>query len=116
MEHRYSIRKALVLDIELNHMRFGRVRCRTRNVGMGGMFVDTGSFWLPSDSIVKVALKLLDGNVLRQFFIEALVVHNHEGGAGLMFNDVDAGFHEALHDMLFGNFRQPPDRMAVSGL
>jgi hypothetical protein len=33
-----------------------------------------------------------------------------------MFNDVDAAFHEALHDLLFGNFRQPPDRAAVSGL
>jgi len=60
MEHRYSIRKALVLDIELNHLRLGRVRCRTRDVGMGGMLVDTGSFWLPVNSIVKVALRLLD--------------------------------------------------------
>jgi len=116
MEHRYSIRKALVLDIELNHLLLGRVRCRTRDVGMGGLLVDTGSFWLPVNSIVKVALRLLDANVMRQFFVEALVVHNHDGGVGLMFNDVDAAFHEALHDLLFGNFRQPLDRVAVSGL
>ena len=116
MEHRYSIRKALALDIELNHLRLGRVQCRTRDVGMGGMFVDMGSSWLPANSIVKVALKLLDANVMRRFFIEALVVHHHDGGVGLMFNDVDAVFHEALHDLLFGGSRQPVDRLAVSGL
>jgi len=116
MEHRYSIRKALVLDIELNHLRLGRVRCKTRDIGMGGTFVDTGSFWLPAGSIVKVALKLLDANVMRRFSIEALVVHNHDGGVGLMFNDVDVVFHEALHDLLFGSLRQSVDRLAVSGL
>ncbi len=116
MEHRYSIRKALILDIELNHLRLGRVRCKTRDLGMGGMFVDMGSSWLPANSIVEVALKLLDANVMRRFFIEALVVHNHDGGVGLMFNDVDAAFHEALHDLLFGSLRQPFDRLAVSGL
>lgn len=115
MEHRYSIRKALVLDIELNHLRLGRVRCRTRDAGMGGLFVDMGSFWLPVNSIVRVAMELPDANVMRQFLIEALVVHNHDGGAGLMFNDVDAAFHEALRHLLFGN-SQPLDRVAVSGL
>ena len=117
MEHRYSIRKALVLDIELNHLRLGSIQCKTRDVGMGGMFVEMGSSWLPANAIVKVALKLLDANnVMRRFLIEALVVHNQNGGVGLMFNDVDAAFHQTLHDLLFGKFRQLVDRQAVSGL
>lgn len=99
MEHRCSIRKSLTLDVVINYRGLGLVRGRTRDIGMGGLFVDTGCVQLPANAMVDVAV-MLDG-ASRPLRIGAIVVHTRDSGAGLLFDELDPDCHDTLHQMIY---------------
>lgn len=88
MEHRYTERKPMVLDVVVICPRLGLVRGKTVNVGMGGMFVETGCVLMPLHSPVTVSFQPDPKQPERNHEAKGMVVHQKGQGFGLMFNDL----------------------------
>lgn len=101
MEHRCSVRKSLILDVVLNCRSLGLVGGRTRDIGMGGMFVDIGRIQLPMNALVESCILLESDGQTKPFRTEAMVVHTSRSGVGLMFSDLSPAFHQRLHELVF---------------
>ncbi|HEC16925.1 MAG TPA: PilZ domain-containing protein [Sedimenticola sp.] len=100
MEHRCAIRKPIALDVVISYQALGLVQGRTINIGVGGMFVETGCVELPVNALVKTSFFLEDDGLQRPCNTSAMVVHSQDSGAGLMFNDLDDELHEVLHRLV----------------
>ncbi|VAX10866.1 hypothetical protein MNBD_GAMMA26-785 [hydrothermal vent metagenome] len=100
MEHRCVVRKPIALDVVINYRALGLVQGRTSNLGIGGMFVDTGCIELPVNALVETVFLLDDNGRQIPCKTEAMVMHSDSGGAGLMFNDLDHALHASLHRVL----------------
>ena len=109
MEHRCSVRKSLILEVVLNCRSLGLVRGRTRDIGMGGMFVDIGRIQLPMNALVESCILLETDGQTKPFRTEAMVVHTGRSGVGLMFSDLSPAFHRRLRELIFsgGTFTSP---------
>jgi hypothetical protein len=101
MEHRCAVRKPLELDVVLSYRALGFVQGRTRDVSMGGAFVETGCIQLPVNAVVQASFILSQNNAsVRSCSTEAMVVHGRENGSGLMFNDLDDEFSGMLKQLM----------------
>lgn len=101
MEHRCAVRKPLELDVVLSYRALGFVQGRTRDVSMGGAFVETGCIQLPVNAVVQASFILYPDNAsTRSCSTEAMVVHGNENGSGLMFNDLDDEFSGMLKQLM----------------
>lgn len=111
MEHRCSIRKPLALDVVINYRGLGLVRGRTQDIGMGGVFVDTGCVQLPVNAMVEVAV-ILDG-ARRPLRVGAMVVHTRDSGVGLLFDELDSDGHHSLHQLVYPSRGKPAAKAPV---
>lgn len=100
MEHRCVIRKPIALDVVISYEALGLVQGRTTNIGVGGMFVETGCIELPVNALVKTSFFLEDNGLHRPCNTNAMVMHSRDVGAGLMFNDLDEELHDILHRLI----------------
>lgn len=85
MEHRYSVRLPVTINVLLYHNNIPVVHCKTRNIGADGMFVQTGSLKYGTNTMLKVEFKPDEGKDNHSHIIPALVVHHANDGMGLMF-------------------------------
>ncbi len=85
MEHRCAQRQVLELHVLLSGPRLVPQPAKTRNISVGGLFVETAQGALPTGTVVTVAVPLGNAGARRHLGLEALVVHSSTAGAGLMF-------------------------------
>ncbi|MCF6355798.1 MAG: PilZ domain-containing protein [Candidatus Polarisedimenticolaceae bacterium] len=100
MEHRYALRKPVTLDVVVTYQALGLVHGRTMNVGLGGMYIETGRVELPVNALIKTAFFLNENGMHKPCSADAMVVHSCSCGSGLMFNDLDDELHAALQRLL----------------
>jgi hypothetical protein len=100
MEHRYALRKPVTLDVVVTYQALGLVQGRTMNIGLGGMFIETGCVELPVNALVKASFYLRENGQDKPCSIDAMVMHSAPGRAGVMFNDLDDELHADLHRLL----------------
>ncbi len=100
MEHRYAPRKPVALDVVITYQALGLVHGRTMNIGLGGMYIETGRVELPVNALIKTAFFLDEDGLRKPCSADAMVVHSCTYGAGLMFNDLDDELHVALRRLL----------------
>ncbi|MEJ2644556.1 MAG: PilZ domain-containing protein [Gammaproteobacteria bacterium] len=100
MEHRWSARKPIAMDVELFYAPIGSVLGKTRDVSMEGMFVNTGGVFLPTHAKVEVSFRTAHRRGNRQHRVAGYVVHGNGDGVGLMLRHVDYHDFHALRDML----------------
>ncbi len=100
MEHRYALRKPVALDVVVTYRALGLVHGQTLNIGLGGMYIETGCVELPVNALIKTAFFLKEDGVHMPCSADAMVMHSNSGGAGLMFNDLDDELHTALQRLL----------------
>jgi hypothetical protein len=102
MEHRWNIRKPHQCSVIVDCPRIGLAATQLRNIGTGGMFVDTGKVDLPLNAMINVAFTLGRDHNREEFCMPALVVRRTDSGAGIMFLeselDVLRTLRGALHD------------------
>ncbi len=99
MERRWSLRKPVVLDAVLHHQPLGSVRCRTANISLGGVYLDTGRILLPIDAAVALDFIVpAAGNDRRLHHILAKVIRVTDEGVGLMFREFSARISRFLQD------------------
>ena len=85
MEHRRGMRKPLVADVVIQNNEQKPIFGQTRNISLGGMFVDTKHTKLPVNAFVKVTVFQVVNKQRESFCTPAFVIHNEKSGAGLMF-------------------------------
>ncbi len=88
MEHRCNVRRPVSLDAVVESRALGRIPCRVRNIGLGGVFVETPRLKPAVNSIVELSFVApLDGTSQCCRML-AIVVHHTERGVGLMFEEL----------------------------
>ncbi len=100
MEHRWSERKPLNLEVTLNYPPIGLIDGKTRDVSLEGMFVDTGGVPLPQHAEVEVNFCTRTHGQVREHCVPAYVVHGRHGGIGLMLRHVAYQDFHALRSAL----------------
>ena len=100
IEHRWSPRKPINLEVSLFYPPLGSITGKTRNISLEGMYVEMDGTDIPQQARLEVAFITRHGERERLHRLPAYVVHSHERGVGLMLQHV--GYHEfdALRYML----------------
>lgn len=103
IDHRYSLRRTVNSEVVLKYRALGLVHGRVKDLGVGGMFVDLGRVQLPLNAVVEVSLfcKNIQKGHHQTYSAEAMVVHQSDGGIGLMFLDLDPQCQIFLHDLVY---------------
>ena len=100
MEFRSNERKPLALHVVISYPGLGLVCGRTRDVSLGGMFVETGQVILPRNQQVGLCFHLSVSGDDLLCVADARVVHNGLHGVGLGFRHMEKRSHEALREVL----------------
>jgi PilZ domain-containing protein len=101
MEHRRSSRKPLRERIGLDTSRSGAaLSAYTRDVSLGGMFVETRSLVLPPNTSVTVSFDLGNSGEVHTFHLNATVVRRAPEGLGLMFLQMEPDVIRTLSNAL----------------
>src|SRR5688572_5820020 len=100
MELRRSSRKSLRQEIGLDSSRASPTSAYTRDLSLGGVFVETGALVLPPNTPVSVSFSLRRDGEEHTFHLSATVVRRETGGMGLMFLHMDPDVIRALSDAL----------------
>lgn len=103
MEHRCSIRIPIKFDALVNCRRAGTVRATIRDVGLGGMFVETGSTALRPNTPVDVTMSVPENGADSLYRLRAWVVWAGRSGGGLMFRSFDDATSVVLRRLVFGS-------------
>lgn len=103
MEHRCSIRIASEFDAVVNCRCVGVVHATIRDIGLGGMFVETGSIALRLNTPVDVTVKVPEKGAYRQYRLPAWVVWSGPSGAGLMLRSFDRAAYVVLRKLVLAD-------------
>ena len=117
MEHRCSIRISTELNAVVNCRRVGVVHTRIRDVGLGGMFVETGSVALHVNTPVDVTVRVPQNGADRLYRLRAWVVWSRQSGAGLTLRSFDDASDVALRKLVLRERRVAnPGSACTSGI
>jgi hypothetical protein len=100
VEHRWSSRKDIYLDVNLYYAPIGMINGKTRNVSLEGMFVDLKGVRIPPQARLEVAFTADSRGGAIEHRLPAYVVHSRDGGVGLMLQHVGYREFDALRYML----------------
>lgn len=99
MERRWTTRTRMGLNVDVAFEGGALTGCRTRDIGLGGVFVDSGD-QLPLGQFVEITFKVPDGSAIEDAKIRAKVVRTVSEGMGFMFRDFDATAFRALQRVM----------------
>lgn len=99
-ETRWSSRKPVNLDIDLHFQGHEYTGCRTRDIGLGGMFVEFRHADMPKSTEVEIVVRLFKDGSKQCYRFRATVAHASNGGYGLAFQDFDVEAYRAVQDIL----------------
>jgi c-di-GMP-binding flagellar brake protein YcgR len=85
MEHRCYKRQPVQLEVQLKRQGRTVLRGQIRDIGLGGMYIQTASGALQEREVLEVEL-ILNSTVCH---MKAWVVHRDQAGAGMMLSAID---------------------------
>ncbi len=101
MERRWTERTPIDVPVDLSFAGNQAGECRTRDIGLGGVFVALPQGCkIDEETPVELTFKLGAGVHLTKHRINARVVRVADGGVGMMFRDFDAGAFRSLQEVL----------------
>ena len=104
MEHRCSVRKPIEFQLLLYKHGLPVQTGFCRNLGLGGLFIETGSCEWRKNEFLEVEIIACNGKPVMR--LPAAVVHYSERGAGLMFDAVSSEQRRILRGWLFSGRRE----------
>ncbi len=104
MEQRWSQRRPVVLEVDVWHHGDVLGSCRTRDVGLGGVFLELSEGKPQKHMDVDLVFRLRGAEQYTKHRLRARVVRVNDDGVGLMFRDFDTSSFRALQEIL----RQTP--------
>ncbi len=112
MEQRCSMRKLLTLDTVLSCPGLGLVSGKSRDIGLEGMYVETGRIQVPSNSTINVSL-IFNSPDRKHVQVDASVMRCDEMGVGLQFSRLDLAMQDILRVLVFGEFGVDDDMLSA---
>ena len=104
MERRWTERTSINVPVDLSYTGVQTEECRTRDIGLGGVFVELPkTVNLAAETPVELTFKLGSGPQLTKHRINARVVRVSGDGVGMMFRDFDAIAFRSLQEVLLYN-------------
>lgn len=101
MEHRWSERKPIEIEVALFYAPVGTVTGKTRDISLEGMCVNAEGVDLPLHAELEVSFVTHNGTgSVHEHHMPAYVVHSTDKGIGLMLRHVDYSDFYALRYML----------------
>jgi len=100
IEHRWSSRKNINIDVDLYYPPVGIINGKTRNVSLEGMFVALEGTSIPPQARLEICFTAETHGKTTQHRLPAYVVHGSEQGVGLMLQHVGYREFDALRHML----------------
>ncbi len=100
VEHRWSQRKDISIDVSLYYPPVGVVNGTTRNISLEGMYIDTRGVTIPPQARLEVSFFTESCGRQIEHRMPAYVIHCRDGGVGLMLQHVGHGEFDALRYML----------------
>jgi hypothetical protein len=102
MERRWHARAPIELDVAIYYDGLGMLRCRTRDISLEGMFINTGAialpYHVPVDIVIPGSADGSPGGGMHR--LPAFVVRVANEGVGTMFRNVDIRAYRALERLL----------------
>lgn len=99
-EHRWSARRDIRIDVSIHYPPIGVVHGQTRNISLEGMFVELDSAEIPQQARLEVSFRSSSTGQTTEHRVPAHVVHQGEGGIGLMLEHTGFQEFDALRYML----------------
>ena len=99
MEHRCSVRKPIELQLLLYKHGLPVNIGVCRNLGFGGLFIETGSYDWQKNEVLEVEIK--GSNRKPAVRLPVMAVHHSDQGAGLVFDTVSRRQRRILRSWLF---------------
>ena len=100
IEQRWSQRRAVSLAVDIVEHGELLTSCKSKDVGLGGVFLQTQTDMLDRDKDVELLFSLGDAEVPVQHKLKAKVVRLSSDGAGFMFKDFDTSSFRALQEII----------------
>ena len=99
-DHRHTL--ALDTEVHFNEQSVANMfRCRTKNIGLQGAFLPSKSMPINSNTNVEVVFRASAPSILKQYRLQAQVVHTSDDGAGLVFSPLDREEQKQFRQFLF---------------
>jgi hypothetical protein len=100
MEHRCNKRLIKAVKVMLYHNGIPVVTCKTRDVGVEGIFVETGPLVYRNNTLLKIEFEIASYNSRQIYRLSAIVVHSSEIGLGLYILESESEAFEAWCNVL----------------
>ncbi|MBI2778293.1 MAG: PilZ domain-containing protein [Gammaproteobacteria bacterium] len=100
MERRWTARAPIYLDVGLFFQGKEISVCKTRDIGLGGVFLESAQPLLPKEAQVELIFMLGSGAQRIKHKIRAKVARLAEEGMGLVFRDFDATAFRSLQEVM----------------
>jgi hypothetical protein len=101
MEHRWSLRKPVEIDVTLRRQGLFHKRYKTKNISLEGVFVESGQDSWPEDTFLELELPADDKRREAGHAIPVVVVHRSGEGMGLMFCVFDQQLFKIVEHLLY---------------
>ena len=101
MENRWSDRRDLRLDVDVFRNGEKICSCQSRDVGLGGTFLDLNpAHSMGQDDNVELVFHLMSGQAPIKHSLHARVVRVTRDGVGLKFHEFDTGVFRSLQEIM----------------
>jgi len=101
VENRWSKRRSLELNVEVIEQGITLAKSRTRDLGLGGVFVEWQGYPLEENAVVDLLFCLddIEGRASKHR-LHAKVIRVAEDGLGMSFQDFDTSAFRALQALI----------------
>lgn len=99
-ERRWCVRKAFIMAVTLHHQGRPLSHCKTRDIGVEGVFIEADTTGLDVHTMIEVSLPVSVIGTGQCRRVPAMVVHKRGNGVGLMFCSFDQRLYERLRGVI----------------
>ncbi len=101
MEQRWSLRKPVTFEVKVVYKCHPVILGRARNIGLEGLFIETGIMILPVGSCIEVEFGLLTGTQCEEVRMPAIVIHRNRYGCGIAFLTFNGKAFRVIEQLLY---------------
>lgn len=105
MEHRCSVRKPIEFQLLLYKQGLPVQNAVSRNLGLGGMFINTGACAWRKNEFLEI--EILGSSGKPGIRLPAVVVHYSRRGTGVVFDAISSEQRRNLRAWLYGSSPEP---------
>ncbi len=115
MEHRWTTRVPVALDVMLYQRGIPVAVCRSQEISAQGISLREGARRFQRNTFLEIEFALREKGELCRYRIPAVVMHSSEQSTGLMFDTKQPDVVAAIRRLMHEETRSAQPAQAVSG-